>query len=51
MLGAAGVLAAELTGNDWVKVQAAPYWIDTKTQTAILLFLFHWVEINRLQGK
>lgn len=49
MLGAAGVLAAELNGQDWVKAQTQTYWADVKTLVAIQIFLFSWVEFRRLQ--
>jgi len=49
MLGSAGILAAEITGQDWVAANAKEYYADTRTLFAIQLILFHFVEIRRLQ--
>ena len=49
MLGVAGILGAELTGTDWYTAGAQTSPADAKTLFIIQLFLFHWVEIRRLQ--
>ena len=49
MLGVAGVLGAELTGHDWFTAGSQQYFADPKVLFMIQLFLFHWVEIRRLQ--
>lgn len=49
MLGVAGVLGAELTGTDWTTAGAQQYFADPKVLFMVQLFLFHFVEIRRLQ--
>jgi hypothetical protein len=49
MLGVAGVLGAEATGQDWFKAGEQQYFADAKTLFAIQFFLMAWVELRRYQ--
>lgn len=49
MLGVAGVLAAEITGQDWFNAGSKEYFADTRTLLGIQFFLMAWVEVRRWQ--